>query len=186
MASTLVVEPGEFVAIMGSSGSGKSTLMSILGCLDRPTSGHYFLEGVDMAALREPDLARIRSAASRLCLPELQSSPPARAPSKMSACRCSIRLPDRVHRSARVERARAALSLLGLGDRGRKYARPAFWRGAATGGPRPGVDQYTQACSSQTNPPAISIRRHPMKSWRRWSRSIASKAVTIIVVTQRG
>jgi macrolide transport system ATP-binding/permease protein len=58
---TFTIERGEFVAIVGPSGSGKSTLMSILGCLDRPTTGHYLLESVDVASLGEPDLAAIRS-----------------------------------------------------------------------------------------------------------------------------
>ena len=58
---SLTIERGEFVAIMGASGSGKSTLMNILGCLDRPSSGHYLLEGVDVTEQDEPALARVRS-----------------------------------------------------------------------------------------------------------------------------
>ncbi len=60
-ALTLVIEPGEFIAIMGSSGSGKSTLMNILGCLDQPTAGHYLLEGIDVAGLSRDKLAEIRN-----------------------------------------------------------------------------------------------------------------------------
>lgn len=57
----LKIARGEFVAIMGASGSGKSTLMAILGCLDRPSGGRYLLEGADVAAATEPELARLRS-----------------------------------------------------------------------------------------------------------------------------
>src|SRR4029450_6537659 len=57
----LAIASGEFLAIMGASGSGKSTLMNLLGCLDRPSSGRYLFEGVDVAELTGPGLARIRS-----------------------------------------------------------------------------------------------------------------------------
>ena len=55
------ISRGEFVAIMGTSGSGKSTFMNILGCLDRPSSGHYLLEGIDVSQLSNNRLAEIRN-----------------------------------------------------------------------------------------------------------------------------
>src|SRR5216110_3648390 len=58
---SLEIKRGEFVALMGASGSGKSTLMNILGCLDRPTTGHYLLDGADVSGLDRDQLADIRN-----------------------------------------------------------------------------------------------------------------------------
>jgi putative ABC transport system ATP-binding protein len=58
---SLDIQPGEFVAIMGASGSGKSTMLNTIGCLDRPTSGKYFLDGVDIGTLNRNDLADLRN-----------------------------------------------------------------------------------------------------------------------------
>jgi putative ABC transport system ATP-binding protein len=57
----LVIDPGEYVAIMGPSGSGKSTLMNIIGCLDTPTSGRYILDGVPVETMNDDELAAVRN-----------------------------------------------------------------------------------------------------------------------------
>ena len=114
----LAVERGEFVAIVGSSGSGKSTLMAILGCLDRPTSGHYYLEGVDVATLSEPDLARVRSERLGFVFQSFNLL------ARTSAVE-NVGLPlyyaasGPAHRTERLERARTALKFIGLGERER-------------------------------------------------------------------
>ena len=115
---SLTVMPGEFVAIMGASGSGKSTLMSILGCLDRPTSGHYFFQGLDVAKLDEPELARVRS--ERLgfvfqsfnLLPRTSALENVTLPLFYSGSVASSR-------DVRNEKGRVALKLLGLEARER-------------------------------------------------------------------
>jgi macrolide transport system ATP-binding/permease protein len=115
---SLVVEAGEFIAIMGSSGSGKSTLMSLLGCLDRPSSGEYFLEGVEVARLTEPELARIRGERLGFVFQSFNLL------ARTSAIE-NVALPlfyaaaGTSSRTERTERARASLKLLGLADRER-------------------------------------------------------------------
>jgi macrolide transport system ATP-binding/permease protein len=115
---SVIVERGEFVAIMGSSGSGKSTLMSILGCLDRPSSGRYYFEGLDVAQLGEPDLARLRSERLGFVFQSFNLL------ARTSALE-NVALPlfyaasGPAGAASRTERARAALKVVGLGDRER-------------------------------------------------------------------
>ena len=111
----LTVERGEFVAIMGSSGSGKSTLMAILGCLDPPSGGHYFLEGVDVASLSEPELAKLRG--ERLGFVFQSFNLLARTSALENVALPLFYSDSGDHGTHRLEKARAALKLLGLADR---------------------------------------------------------------------
>ena len=112
---SLEIQHGEFVAVMGSSGSGKSTLMNIIGCLDRPTGGHYYLDGLDVSGLNRNQLADVRNLKIGFICQGFNLL------SRTSALE-NVELPMLYHHGSLTARqqhqkAREALALVGLSDR---------------------------------------------------------------------
>jgi len=109
----LAVSENEYLAIMGQSGSGKSTLMNIIGCLDRPTAGEYWLDGQRVSKMDDRELARIRNRAIGFVFQTFNLLP------RMTAL-ANVEVPliySGLRRKGRSERTRAALETVGLGDR---------------------------------------------------------------------
>ncbi|MBI3723655.1 ABC transporter ATP-binding protein [bacterium] len=114
---SLEVAPGELIAVMGASGSGKSTLMNLLGGLDRPTSGTYLLDGVDMARLSKDELARTRSERIGFVFQSFNLLPRTSALENVELPLLYSRTP--VSESERRALSREALARVGLADRER-------------------------------------------------------------------
>jgi putative ABC transport system ATP-binding protein len=110
---SVTIERGEFVAIMGASGSGKSTFMNIMGCLDKPSSGRYLLEGIEVSQLSKGELAAIRNRKIGFVFQGFNLL-------SRTTAQENVELPTlyaKITKEEGQKRAREALELVGLGDR---------------------------------------------------------------------
>ena len=116
---SLTINDGDFIAIMGASGSGKTTLMNIIGCLDHPTGGKYYMEGVDISTLNRDERAQIRNKKIGFVFQSFNLL------SRTSALE-NVELPlfygSSLTTKERHKRAREILEQMGLGDRTRHYS----------------------------------------------------------------
>ncbi len=110
---SLIVDQGEYCSIMGASGSGKSTAMNIIGCLDRPTSGHYYLDGVDVSQLADSDLAGIRNIKIGFVFQQFHLLAQLTAMENVMLPMVYAGIPN----GERRDRAKDALTRVGLGNR---------------------------------------------------------------------
>jgi len=114
---SLSISKGEFVSIMGASGSGKSTFMNLLGCLDTPTKGKYFFEGIDVSNLNKDELANIRNKKIGFVFQNFNLLP------RTSAIE-NVELPlfyTSLNNKERIERAKESLEKVGLAERMHHY-----------------------------------------------------------------
>jgi len=174
----LTVRKGEFIAIMGASGSGKSTLMNIIGCLDRPTEGMYFLEGEDVMEKSDNELSAIRNKKIGFVFQSFNLIP------RTSALK-NVELPMIYGRTGAEERRERALELLkkvGLGDRahhmpnelsGGQKQRVAIARALANNPPILLADEPTGNLDSQASVEIMEI----------FTALNRKEGVTVIIVT---